>query len=138
MQSPLRIQFTSDGSSRWAGMGDYVLVAPDQRHEVFLRYLGEPPHGDSFHEARIDGVKLPGLVWGCYFAFTENSRFFAASWMLRCYERRTIIVDIEQRRYYLLPEYLLDFSISWPVVLGLGFAGGLNYRFDGTEVWTLF
>lgn len=82
MQSRSRIQFTSGGTSRWAGMGDYVLVSPDKRHEVFLRYMGEPPDGDSFHEARIDGVKRRFSLW-LQFCFTGNSQLFAASWMLR-------------------------------------------------------
>ena len=41
------LQFSEDGHARWAGMGDFVLVSPDQVHRVELIYAGEPPHGDS-------------------------------------------------------------------------------------------
>lgn len=103
-----------------------------------LRNLREPPHGDCYSEAYIDGVRLLGFVWGSNFAFTADSNFFAASWMLQLYERHTIIVDIGRRRYYTLPEYIYDFSFQWPTVLGVGSEEGLLYGFDGSEVWTPF
>jgi hypothetical protein len=37
--APHLIQFTQDELSHWAGMGDYVLIPPDRRYEIFLRYM---------------------------------------------------------------------------------------------------
>jgi hypothetical protein len=133
-----RIEFSSDGKSRWAGMGNYVLVSPDAKQEIALRYAGKPLHGDSFHELEVGGAKLPGLVWGCNFAFTADSRFCAASWMAKRYERRTIAIDVPGRRYFVLPVYVHDFTFHWPTLTGVGTDAGLRFEFDGAEVWTPF
>lgn len=133
-----QIKFSTNGESRWAGMGNYLLVSPDGQHQIILRYAGEPPHGDSFHDVEVDGVRLPGLAWGCNFAFTADSRFIAASWMATRYERHTIVVDISGRRYFVLPIYIHDFSFRWPTLAGIGSDDGLRFKFDGTEVWTPF
>jgi hypothetical protein len=133
-----KITLPVDGASRWAGMANYVLTSPNGHYEVVLPYAGEPPHGDSYHELLIDGVKLPGLVWGCNFAFSADSRFLAASWMAERYERRTIVVDVQQRRYAVLPDYLLDFEFRWPVLVGVGATAPLSYAFDGREIWVAF
>jgi hypothetical protein len=119
-------------------MANYVLVSPDRHHEIVLRYVGEPPHGDSFHEIDVDGAKLPGFAWGCNFAFTPKSRFFAASWMSERYQRQTIILDVEQRRYFVLPTYIADFTFRWPILNGVGSAEGLRFEFDGSETWAPF
>ena len=133
-----RIEFAADGVSRFAGMGDYTLTSPDGRHEVVLRYAGEPPHGDSFHEATIDGRKLPGLTWGSNFAFSADSGFLAASWMAERYERRTIVVDLRRRLFFVLPVYICDFAFHWPELKGAGADAGLDFRFEGAEAWTPF
>ncbi|MBB4638178.1 hypothetical protein [Longimicrobium terrae] len=125
-----------NGDSVWAGMGDYTLIGPDGRHEVSLRYAGEPPHGDSCHELRADGVLLPGLAWGCNFAFTPDGRYFAASWIAERYERRTIIIDLDERRYLVLPIYIYDFRFVWPTLAGAGDHQQLRYDFHGRERWT--
>ena len=136
--APDRIQFSQDGTSRWAGMADLVLLAPGGGHEVRLYYAGEPPHGDSYHQAEIDGVPFPGLVWGGNFAFAPDGAHLACGWMPERYARRTVVIDLAARRYCVLPRYLADFAFRWPVLVGCGDAAGLEHRFSGSERWTLF
>jgi len=52
----------NDGTSLWAGMANYILVTADAKHEIELRYLGEPPHGDLRRVALLAvlGGKLDG------------------------------------------------------------------------------
>lgn len=103
-----------------------------------LRYAGEPPHGDSYHHATVDGVPLPGFVWGARFAFSADSRHLACSWMAARFERRTIVIDLPARRYCVLPRALVDFAFRWPTLIGCGDAAGQDYAFDGCERWTPF
>ena len=133
---PEIIRFGPDGRARWAGMGDFVLVSPDQAHRVELIYAGEPPHGDSYHRASIDGVAFPGEVWGGLFAFSACSRHLVFSWMSKRFERRTVVVDLQDRRYFVLPGYIDQFSVRWPAVVGEGkLSAGQEYTFDGGEHW---
>jgi hypothetical protein len=133
-----RIILPGDGQSCWAGMGDIVLVSPDGRREVVLRYAGEPPFGDSYHQLEVEGARLPGFAWGCNFAFSPDSRFLAASWMAKLYERRTAIVDVEQRRFCVLSAYLYDFAFDGTVLTGV--EGEPAVRFDpvAAKTWTSF
>lgn len=133
-----RIDFPADGESRWAGMANYLLASPNGQHQVALRYAGEPPHGDSYHEVEVDGARLPGFAWGCDFAFTPDSRYVAASWMAALYDRRTIVIDVEKRLFFVLPLYIRKFRFIWPVLQGVGGAQSLSFRFDGSEVWSAF
>ncbi len=133
---PEIIRFARDGQARWAGMGDFVLVSPDGAHRVELTYVGEPPHGDSYHRATIDGAAFPGEVWGCLFAFSACSRHLVFSWMAKRYERRTVVVDLQDRRYCALPCYFYRFSVRWPTIVGEGEqSAGKDYTFSGTEEW---
>ena len=132
------IRLPADGTSRWAGMADYLLLSPDGGHRVLLKYAGEPPHGDSFHVVEIDGTRLPGFAWGCNFAFTRDSRFFAASWMAEPYERKTVVVDLKRRGYFVLSDYVADFTFHWPTLSGVGQSEGVSFAFDGSEVWSTF
>ena len=101
---PFQIQFTEDGGAQRAGMANLRLVSPDGRRVVDLVHEGEPPHGDSYHPASVGSIALPGLFWGCVFAFSSSSRYFVGSWMQRKFERHTAVVDLEANRYFLLPE----------------------------------
>jgi hypothetical protein len=116
-------------------MGDCRLISPGGSHQVELLYVGEPPFGDSYHEALVDGVKLPGFMWGCMFAFTPDGRFFAGSWMERLYERRTIVIDGSSHCYFVLPVYIYEFSFRWPLIEGTTRNSGLSYVFNGRERW---
>ena len=134
--SPEIIQFAEDGRARWAGMGDFVLVSPDEAHRVKLIYAGEPPHGDSYHRAIVDGVAFPGEVWGGLFAFSACSRHLVFSWMSKRFERRTVVVDLQDRRYFVLPGYIDQFSVCWPSVVGEGkLSTGKGCTFGGTKHW---
>jgi hypothetical protein len=131
-----RVQFTNDGSARWAGMGDFVLVSPDSQHTIELTYVGEPAHGDSYHRANIDGSAFPGYAWGCMFAFAPSSRFAVFSWMRELFERRTVAVDMQDHRYLVLPEYIYDFVVQWPSIVGRGqSSSSKQYTVMGHEQW---
>ena len=136
---PFRIQFTEDGSAQWAGMADLVLLSPDSTKTLHMAYQGEPPFGDSFHTARFKGKDLPGYFWGCMFAFSCCSRYIVGSWMKQRYERATAVFDLESSRYFVLPDYLYDFRVSWPVVTGVGAGSdGFEFTFTGRERWTAY
>ena len=131
-----QIQFTESSLSKWAGMGDYQLVSPDGQHTIELVYDGEPPHGDSYHKAVIDGKVFPAYVWGCMFTFSSCSRYLMFSAMRTKFERLSVVVDLKASQYYVLPEYIHHAEVSWPGILGIGpVSQGKRYTFNGTESW---
>lgn len=133
------LKFDLDGGSRWAGMGDYQLVSPDGEHLIDIVYEGEPPHGDSFHRMFIGGRPFPGFVWGCNFAFSGASPHIAFSWIPSKWERRTVVLDIAESLYYVLPVYIYNFRFSWPTVLGVGAQSERQrFIFTGAETWVAF
>ena len=130
------IKFTDDGKAIWASMGDYNLISPNHAHRIELQYMGEPPHGDSYHHGIIDGQPFPGYLWGCNFAFSSCSRYFVSSWMTKFFERFTVVVDLHAKSYFVLPEYLYDFKVCWPLIVGVGkLSDGKQYSFNGNEQW---
>jgi hypothetical protein len=132
------LQFPNDGSALWAGMGNYFLISPDGEHRVHLAYAGEPPHGDSYHQGAIDGTSFPGHIWGCLFAFSKCSKYLAFSWMAKRFERKTVVVDLTRKKYAVLPEYIQEFAIEWPAIVGRGKDAPRRYEFSGTEQWVKF
>lgn len=130
---PEELILPSDGSCEWAGMGDYVLISPDGSHRASLLYAGEPPHGDSYHRLNIDGKKFPGYVWGCLFACSKDSHYLTLSWMAKLVERKTVVIDLEAQKYFVLPEYIHSFKLSWPIVHGT--SQDIRYEFSGGEIW---
>jgi len=117
-------------------MGDYALVSPDRRHEIILRYVDEPPQGESYHRAWIDERAFPGFFWGAYFGFTPDSRFFAGSWMGDLYNRQTTVVDLFEQRYHVLAEHIQQFVFDWPMLTDLhDGAGRVAFEFSGSEHW---
>lgn len=60
-------------------MGDFLLISANGRHKIELTYVGEPPHGDSYHSIKIDGDAFLGLPWGCHFSISRDSRYLAFS-----------------------------------------------------------
>ena len=134
-----RIQFTKDRLCHWAGMADYVLVSPDGAHIIELPYVGEPPHGDSYHKAIVDGRSYPGYVWGCMFAFSSCSRYLALSAMPAKFQRHTAVLDLLTQRHFLLPTYIYQFTMPWPSIVGEGsISAGQSYSFQGTEPWLAY
>lgn len=130
--------FPQDGSALWAGMGNYRLVSANRIHQIQLTYIGEPPHGDSYHQIVIDEHSFPGHVWGCMFALSHDYRYLVFSWMPALAERKAVVVDIIDRRYFVLPEYFYDFSFNWPYVLERGVSTGRVYEFTGKEQWCCY
>jgi hypothetical protein len=134
-----RLEFSEDQLCQWAGMGDFVLVSPDRKHSVELMYEGEPPHGDSYHRVAINGHVFPGYAWGCWFGFSPCSRFLAFSAMPTKFERHTMVVDLLDRRYFVLPTYIYQFRICWPEIIGEGrISEGRSYQFGGNEQWLAY
>lgn len=129
------VRFSDDGKAQWAGMGDHRLISADGRHQLEVEYVSEPPHGDSVHRVIVDGRVLPGYAWGCMFAISPCSRYAAFSWMATMYERRTIVVDMSDAKYAVLPEYIYDFVFRWPKLNGINGEREKSYSFDGSESW---
>jgi hypothetical protein len=70
------------------------------------------------------------------FAFSSCSRYFVFSWMSKLYERRTVVANIQDRRYFILPEYIYKFTVMWPTVVGDGeVSDDQQYIFTGSEQW---
>jgi hypothetical protein len=129
----------NDGTTLWAGYGDIRMFSPNKKHCVWLPYAGEPPHGDSYHRIQINERSFPGFAWGCQFAFTPDSRYFAFSWMLEKYERKTAVVDVVEHQYFVLPKYIYDFQFVWPHLEGRSEKyEGHEYTFTGAESWLHF
>src|SRR6185312_4510671 len=141
------INFPSDGTSVHSGMGDFLFLSPDKAHRAEVIYEGEPPFGDSFHALSVDDVSFPGHVWGCNFAWSPCSRYLVCSWMPQSPEkwiRRTIIIDIVNRRYFHLLDYFYDFIFDGvdlvEVVLDRdrGVRSAHSYTLNGGEVWIAY
>ena len=108
-----------DSHSVWLGMEDYKLILDQNKIEIDLKYDGEPPHGDSYHIAWIDGKRLKGYIWGCMFLFPFNQRYMLCSWMEKLYERKTIVVDLNSNFFAVLDDYWYDFKeVDGKLLLG--------------------
>lgn len=133
------LRLPESGEPIWAGMGNYRLVSPDAQHVVDLPYKGEPPHGDSYHQVLINRREFPGFAWGGLFASTSDSRYLAFSWMAQLFERKTVVVDLFEGKYFVLPEYIYKPKFEWPRILGNQEQdNGRSYTFTGNEVWAAY
>lgn len=131
-----RILFTPSELCQWAGMGDYELVSPDGNHTAHIAYEGEPPFGDSYHKAVIDGHAFPGHVWGGMFTFSACSRYLVLGAMFKKWERLTLVIDLQTRRYLALPVHIHEAEVDWPAIVGVGKTSeGKRYTFQGKERW---
>lgn len=129
-------QLPADGSSIWAGMGDYLLVSPDQKHHIKLIYEFEPPHGDSVHSLFVDDRRFAGEAWGCNFAFSACSRYVVFSGMHKRLQRITIVIDVEKSCYFDLPDYIHDFKVTWPSITEVTESPyKRRYTINGNELW---
>lgn len=76
---------------------------------------------------------------GCMFAASPDSRYIAFSWMESRYQRKTVVVDMMEAKYFVLPFYMYDFLFKWPHLVGVGSQGaGLVYEFTGKEQWSSY
>lgn len=130
-----RIQFTNACLSHWAGMGDYLLLPPDQSYALTLRYAGEAPRGDSYHVAEIGEQRLPGYAWGCEFFMSVCSSYLAFSWMPELFARRTMVLNVRSNRYFVLPQYIYSPRIEWPLILDNSRPPQKPFASVGTEIW---
>ena len=94
------IKLKSTSESKWFGMRDCQIELEDSGHIIELKYISEPPHGDSYHELRINNKLFQGYVWGCMFLFPYNQEFMVCQWMEKLYQRRTIIVNLCNLDYH--------------------------------------
>jgi hypothetical protein len=145
-----------DGGSFFAAYENLQFISPDGKHNVSAQYFDEPPHGDSYHIAKVDGRRLPGYVWGGSFAWSSDSKYFCCSWMpeksdnrgVRVLARHTIVIDVNELKYFLMPEYFANFQIQWPQIVEIKLVGldPKNFKklvlrsfcFSGAEEWTSF
>jgi hypothetical protein len=136
---PIRcFKFANDGHAQWAALYD-LFVSPDGKHTIELACQGQPPHGDFYSLVRIDGIDFPGYAWDCFFGFSPCSQFAVFSWMPRLIERRTVVVELGTRRYFILPEYIYEFFIDWPHIIEVDrLSSGKRYSFSGQELWQSF
>ena len=137
MAAGSRFHVPADGGPVWAGMADLVLVLPSGR-ELELPYLGEPPHGDSFHSLTIDGAPLPGYLWGSHFVSTADSRYLAGDWMAERFERKTIVIDISARRYLVLPKRVPGLRFDGWTLLGDGQRQIEGFEIEDSQGWMAF
>ena len=133
-----KIKFNNDNLAQWAGMGNYLLISPDGQHKIELKYEGEPPHGDSYHKISVNNRPLPGLAWGCMFAFSSDSNYLALSWMENKFERKTIVIELKYHKFVILPEYIYEMKIEWPSIIGINNSVKTCYKFTGHEEWKIY
>ena len=104
----LRIKANLD--SIWLGMENYKLTLDQNEAEVFLKYIGEAPHGDSYFSMYINNECIKGYVWGCMYLFPFNQAYIICSWMEKIYERKTIIIDHKSKKFSILDTYWYDYK----------------------------
>lgn len=122
------IRTSNDYKCQWYGMGDFKITLEKSSHIIELTYKGEPPHGDSYHIMKINDFQIPGLTWGGMYMFPYNQEYVICSWMSKLYERKTIVIDIRNRRYYITKDYWTHSKIeNNKLILG-------DYKFTKTMV----
>ena len=107
----------NDNHSYWLGQIDYKIELSQSKTVLELKYIGEPPHGDSYHKLLINSKQVDGYFWGCNFIFPEKQRYVLCSWMKILFERKTILIDINNMRYSILAQYWYDYKIDNNVII---------------------
>ena len=134
----------ADGRSVWAGMRSVKFISPDRQHVIEACYEYEAPHGDSIHRLVIDGIPFPGFAWGCNFAWDPGSLYFVCSWMATWIDRRTVVIDLCGRAFFMLPTYFYDFEVKYPAIKEVrtpgvvGSEGERAFVFEGNEPWEAY
>ena len=57
--------------------------------------------------------------------------------MAKLYQRKTIVIDLAECGFVVLPAYLPDFTFVWPVLTGSS-DFDTAYTFTGRETWIPF
>ena len=107
------------GKGLW--MGYYNLISAktnDNKHEIFLKYIGETPHGDSYHEIIVDGNKLDGLAWGCMFLCDEKNENLFFQWMEKFIERKVVMYNFQNKKLYIFPIFINNFYLDNEYIYG--------------------
>ena len=108
----------NSGNGICMAMNDFLAKTNNGKHEIFLKYIGEPPHGDSYHEMTIDGNKIAGFVWGCMFVCDENNENLFFQWMEQYIERKLVIYNFKNKKIYVLPTFINKFYIQDDFICG--------------------
>jgi hypothetical protein len=91
-------------------MNDYEINLQIISKTITLLYVSELSHGDSYHKLYIDGTEFSAYVWGCNFLFPYEQKYLVCSYMKKLYERKTVIINLKNLKYYILPKYYHRFS----------------------------
>ncbi len=105
-----KIYLNDDSQCHWYGMADYEIQLALLGKVLKIMYVSEPPFGDSYHKLHIGDTEFGGFVWGCHFLFPFNQQYLICFWMAELYERKTIIINLLNLDYYLLPVYYNTFT----------------------------
>lgn len=105
------IEVFSDQERFVFAMDDFRINLHLSNKILLLKYVSEPPFGDSYHQLSIDGEEYEGYVWGCNFIFPFKHNFLICSWMSAPYERKTIIINLLTKKKYILPKYYHSFEV---------------------------
>jgi hypothetical protein len=106
------IEVFSDQERFVLAMDDFRINLHLSNKVLFLKYVSEPPFGDSYHQLSIDGGEYEGYVWGCNFVFPFGQNFLVCSYMRALYERKTIIINLLTKKNYILPKYYHSFEVK--------------------------
>ncbi len=78
----------------------HIIHLDMSKHDIELKYAGEPPHGDIYYDMYIDGKRIAGYIWAWTIAFPFKQKYIICKWMSKLYERKMIIIDIERLKYF--------------------------------------
>lgn len=106
------IEVFNDDERFVLAMDDFSIKLHVSNKILFLKYVSEPPFGDSYHKLSIDGDDYEGYVWGCNFIFPFAQNFLVCSYMSVLYERKTIIINLLTKKNYILPQYYHSFAVK--------------------------
>lgn len=110
------IEVFSDQERFFFAMDDFKINLHLSNKVLFLKYVSEPPFGDSYHKLSIDGEDYEGYVWGCNFIFPFANHFLICSYMSELYERKTIIIDLLTKKNHILSKYYHSFEVKNDVI----------------------
>ncbi len=108
---PKEIKFDAgQRKSDWWGHDNYYCVSQNGT-KILLPYIGEPPHGDSYHRLIIQGKTIRGYIWSCHFLWSECGNYFTCDWLEGMdghYEASTYVLNqVLRATIVVAPEKLL-------------------------------
>jgi len=104
--NPLEKEMTIYCDNKVFNTGNGHIIHLDMsKHDIELKYAGEPPHGDFYYEMDIDGQRIAGYVWAWVISFPFKQKYIVCHWVSRLFERKTIIIDIETLKFIEMDKY---------------------------------